>query len=194
MISATKSIACTLFLAAIVFVSLSLVVSHASAPGNANSSTKATQSATAANFYLHGTGPVDNPPTLFLDNIAPSATTEKFKDSSSINFSGGNLWKEVGTWAAEPSLARGMLTAVSDLHVWVGLKNSDDQGTNFDVRAEVYKNGTLVASGVTLCITGVTRNPSQAKEVIVSFAPFSPSFFNANTDVLALKILTRIGT
>src|SRR5215510_2093563 len=101
MIPATKSIACSLFLTAIVVGSLSLVVSHASsvdlskrsfnflkvkALSNAHSSTKYTQSATPADFYLHGTGPSDNPPTLFLDNIAPHASTAKFKDSSSISF------------------------------------------------------------------------------------------------------------
>jgi hypothetical protein len=69
---------------------------------------------------------------------------------------GGNAWKDVGSWAVSPtSLASGSLTALSDLHVWLGLQNSDDQGTNFDLRAEVSKNGALVASGLTRCITGV---------------------------------------
>jgi len=32
--------------------------------------------------------------------------------------------------------------------VWIGLKNSDDVGTRFDLRAEVYQNGTtLIATG-----------------------------------------------
>ena len=53
-------------------------------------------------LYLHGTGPVDNPPTLFLNTTAPTATSEKFKDSTSINRTGGNPWKEVGTWQAAP--------------------------------------------------------------------------------------------
>ncbi|HEY6380262.1 MAG TPA: hypothetical protein VIY07_00470, partial [Pseudolabrys sp.] len=94
----------------------------------------------------------------------------------------------------EPAQAVGILTALSDLRVWLGLKNSDDQGTRFDLRAEVYKNGTLVAAGETRCIQGVTRNPNRAKEVTVSFAPFSPVSFNGTSDTLSLKILTRIGT
>ena len=60
-------------------------------------------------------------------------------------------------------LAPGSLISLNDLHVWLGLKNSDDQGTNFDLRVEVNKNGALVASGETYCITGVTRNPVLAK-------------------------------
>ena len=145
-------------------------------------------------FYLHGTGSSSNPATLFLNNTAPTAATAKSKDSASVNFSGGNPWKEVGTWPAAPALSAGTLTDLSDLHVWLGLKNSDDQGTRFDLRVEVYKNGTLVAAGETLCIEGVTRNPSMAKDVTVMFAPFSSVAFNGTTDAMSMKVLTRIGT
>jgi hypothetical protein len=160
--------------------------------GETANNTSVTQATT--NFYLHGTGPVDNPPTLFLDNTVPTDTSAKFKDSSSINFNGGNPWKEVGTWNASPGLTRGMLTSLSDLRVWLGLKNSDDQGTNFDVRVEVFKNNTLVSSGLTQCVTGVTRNASKAKEIAVPIDPFSQTLFNGTVDVLFVKILTRIGT
>lgn len=148
----------------------------------------------AFDVYLHGTGSSNNPPNLFLDNIAPTAATAKYKDSSNVNFNGGNPWKDVGTWASGPTLSDGDLTALSDLHVWLGLKNSDDQGTRFDLRAEVYENSTLVASSETYCITGVTRNPSLAKEVISSFGSFPPVSFNGVSDTLTLKIKTRVGT
>ncbi len=39
------------------------------------------------------------------------------------------------------------LTALSPAKVWVGLKNSDDVGTNFDLMAQVYKGATPVGSG-----------------------------------------------
>ncbi len=148
----------------------------------------------AVSFYLHDTSPSDDPPILFLDHTSPSGTTAKFKNSTAIKFTGGNPWKEVGGWAAAPSLTAGNLTALNDLHVWLGLKNSDDQGTRFDLRAEVYKNGVLVAAGETYCIQGVTRNPNLAKEAAVSFAPFSPVTLNGATDELSLKVLTRIGS
>jgi hypothetical protein len=77
--------------------------------------------------------------------------------------------------------------------VWIGLKNSDDQGTNVDVRAEVLKNGVVIASGEGRCITGVTRNPDKAKEVSVEFSSIVNSDVSPN-DVLALRVLTRIGT
>jgi hypothetical protein len=62
------------------------------------------------------------------------------------------------------------------------------------VRAEVYKNGELVAAGETYCIQGVTRNASLAKEVAIQFAPFAPVTLNGFTDELSLKVSTRIGS
>lgn len=149
---------------------------------------------TPTDFYLHGTGPNNNPPTLFLDTTAPTATTAKFRDSASVNFSGGNPWKDIGTWPAASAFTTGTLTALSDLHVWLGLKNSDDQGTQFDLRAEVLKNSTVVVTGLTRCITGITRNPANAKEATVAFGSVPATPFNGTTDVLSLKIFTRIGT
>ncbi|MCI0527401.1 MAG: hypothetical protein L0Y56_08145, partial [Nitrospira sp.] len=80
------------------------------------------------------------------------------------------------------------------LHVWLGLKNSDDQGTRFDLRAEVYKNDMLVAAGETYCITGITRNPALAKEVMTLLSLPASVTFDGTTEVLSLKVLTRIGT
>jgi hypothetical protein len=85
------------------------------------------------------------------------------------------------------------LTAVGPATLWVGLKNSDDQGTYFDLMVELLHNGTPVASGLKRCITGVTRNPSLAASATVAFAPFTPVSLSAG-DVLALRISTRIGT
>src|SRR5258706_2748512 len=118
----------------------------------------------------------------------------KYKDSASINFNGGNLWKEVGTWTAAASQTSGQLPPLNDLHVWLGLKNSDDQGTRFDLRAEVYRNGVLISSGQTLCIPDITRNDTQAKEAVVSFGGFNSINMNGTTESLSVKILTRVGT
>ena len=147
----------------------------------------------SAGFFLHGSGATANPSNLFLNGNSPTATTAKSKDSVGIKFSGGNPWTQIGTWTAQPALSSGTLSALGSLRTWIGLKNSDDQGTWYDLRAEVYKNSTLVASGEIFCIQGVTRNPDQAKEVAISFNSPPPMTFNG-TDVLSLKILTRIGT
>ena len=90
--------------------------------------------------------------------------------------------------------AQATLTDLDDTRVWVGLKNSDDQGTRFDVRVELLENGTEVASGLTRCVTGVTRNPNQAKEVIVAWDGSFGGVTLDPGDVLALRVSTRIGT
>lgn len=149
---------------------------------------------TVVTLFLHGSGGTANPPTLSLSTVAPTVTTAKYKDSPAIKFSGGNAWFEVGTWTAAPGLSSGTLTALGDVDVWIGLKNSDDIGTNFDLRVAAYKNTVLLAAGETFCIQGVTRNAANAKEVTVSFATLSSAPFNGTTDVLSLKVLTRIGT
>jgi len=141
-----------------------------------------------ADYFLHANGP-----TLFLDGVSPTAATAQFKDSAAIKFAGGNLWAEVGTWAAAPTSMSQLVNSLSDLHGWLGLKNSDDVGTRFDLRAEVLKNGTVVASGETRCIDGVVRNANLAKEVAVPFGTVSGGSFAAG-DVLSLRVLTRIGT
>ena len=93
------------------------------------------------------------------------------------------------------SLAGEELTPLelSPAHLFIGLKNSDDQGTQFDVKVELLKNGTAVASGLERCITGATRNPSKATEAVVAFDAFPDVFFTTG-DTLALKVSTRVGT
>jgi hypothetical protein len=44
-------------------------------------------------FFLHSDG------TNFFDDNAPTASASKYKDSSSLNSSGGNPWKEIGNWS-----------------------------------------------------------------------------------------------
>lgn len=77
-------------------------------------------------------------------------------------------------------------------HVWLGLKNSDDQGTQFDVRVALYAGDALVAEGVALCIAGVTRNAGSAKDAAIIFGPSAGS--PTSGDTLVFKLSTRIGT
>lgn len=99
--------------------------------------------------------------------------------------SGAGVWR---------STSRVVPPSLGPARVWVGLKNSDDQGTQFDLRVELYKNSsTLLASGETRCITGITRNPNLAKQAEIAFQPVveeSPG----SGDQLSFRILTRIGT
>jgi hypothetical protein len=83
------------------------------------------------------------------------------------------------------------LATLAPVKVWLGLKNSDDQGTYFDLRVDLLKNGVTIATGETIDIRGITRNPSLAKEVTVTFGSISDSQLNSG-DVLSLRIMTKV--
>ena len=85
------------------------------------------------------------------------------------------------------AMVPGPLRQLAPASLWVGLKNSDDQGTQFDLRVEVYVGNTLVSAGVTRCVTGVTRNPSNAKQVAVSFGAISGGVPESG-DIVSLKV------
>ena len=142
-------------------------------------------------MFLHGDAPV-NPPSLSLWEANPTATTASYRDSGSLHFSGGNPWQEIGAWSASPEATAGTVQTLSDMRLWLGLRNSDDQGTRFDLRAELYKSDELMASRLLRCVTGFTRGTPA--EVAVAFDSFTPATFDGSSDVLTLRLLTRIGT
>jgi PKD repeat protein len=154
----------------------------------------ATPVLTVAELYFHGTGSDANPETLFLNTTAPDGSTAKYMDSDNIKFNNGNPWKEVGTWAAAPLGVSRQLTSLNDLRVWLGLQDSSNQYKSFDLRAEVYKNNELIASGETLCIADITGRDENAKEATLSFNAFDPIPLDGATDSLSIKILARVGT
>jgi hypothetical protein len=81
-----------------------------------------------------------------LSTTSPTATTAQFKDSPAVTRS---AYQVIGEWGATPADSSLRLSETTALHVWLGLKNSDDQGTYFDLRAELRKNGAVIASGET---------------------------------------------
>jgi len=127
---------------------------------------------------------------LLLTEITPTSTTAKFTDSPALSRSNGNAWKKIGAWDGVIN-RHCPVEEVSDLQVWVGLRNSDDQGTRFDLKAEFMVGDTVIATGETDCITGVGRNPALAKEVVVSFGPADMALLPG---FVTLVLSARIGT
>jgi len=82
---------------------------------------------------------------------------------------------------------------VGPTKLWIGLKNGVDRGTRFDLKTELYLNGVLSSEGRTLCIVGITRNPSNAKLIEVPSNPIEGLTLNSG-DVVSLKVSARIGT
>jgi hypothetical protein len=140
--------------------------------------------------------------TLLANYTSSISCTEDTNTASPVNgtdagpvtlpVENGDAWTCIIT-NTRKSVGGTTITALSPVHAWIGLKNSDDQGTQFDLYAELQKNGTTVASGLTRCITGLTRNPSLAKEAIVNWDSFAPVTVGTG-DVLSIMFSTRIGT
>ena len=84
-----------------------------------------------------------------------------------------------------------VLTALSPARIWVGLANSDDVGIKFDLRAEVYRNGTeLVGSGELASAIGGSSGFNNAKlDTIPLTLTSSPGI--AAGDTLSIKLLVR---
>jgi hypothetical protein len=87
----------------------------------------------------------------------------------------------------------GSIGPCNTVRAWIGLKNSDDQGTRFDLGAALYVNDVQVAEGETLCIVGITRSPAKALEVSVPLSVDSGQTMVPG-DVLSLKLSARVGT
>ena len=87
----------------------------------------------------------------------------------------------------------GHLEALSPANVWLGLKNSDDVGTYFDLKAEVYRNGSLVGSGESDGLRGGSSGFNNAVLRTVDLALSSPGTDPAcSGDTLSIKLSVRI--
>jgi len=170
-----------------------------------------TYDGTAVRFYLDGQIPVS--PNGTLGEVLQSGTLIQNDLPVSIGWNGafGEVWAglidEVQIFnraltaaevqsifaAGSAGQCKTLPCSLAPATLWMSLKNSDDQGTQFDLRTEVYINTTLVSAGITRCIAGVTRNPTKATEVAVPFGAITNGAL-AGGDSLSLKVLARIGT
>jgi hypothetical protein len=74
--------------------------------------------------------------------------------------------------------------------VWIGLKNSDDVGTRFDLQAIVKKNGTQVSSGTLLGALGGSSGFNNAKLRTIPLSLPTSAFTSG--DAMSIEVLTRI--
>lgn len=82
------------------------------------------------------------------------------------------------------------LAALSPAKVWVGLKNSDDVGVKFDLKAEAYVNNTLVNSGELDTVNAGSSGFNNAKLDTINFNSFSPVDFPSGSS-LSIKLYVR---
>jgi hypothetical protein len=83
------------------------------------------------------------------------------------------------------------LTQLGDAKVWVGLKNSDDVGTKFDLLAEVLKNGVVIGSGQTNDLPGGSSGFNNAILDTITLALSSSQSF-CTGDTLSFRLSVRV--
>lgn len=90
------------------------------------------------------------------------------------------------------AVARGITAhAVAQTQVWIGLKNSDDVGTRFDLLAEVYKNGSPIGTGQLDGISGGSSGFNNANLHTINVSlPVNEQFVAG--DVVEFKLSVRI--
>ncbi|MEK6287136.1 MAG: FG-GAP-like repeat-containing protein [Acidobacteriota bacterium] len=83
------------------------------------------------------------------------------------------------------------LTALGPAKVWIGLKNSDDVGTKFDLLAEVLRNGSVIGSGQLNDVPGGSSGFNNAILDTINLALSSQANLCAG-DTLGLRLSVRI--
>jgi hypothetical protein len=93
-------------------------------------------------------------------------------------------------WGRVVTPPSAQLTALSPARVWIGLKNSDDVGTRFDLLAEVYKGNELISSGQVNSVPGGSSGFNNAKLDTIPFSAFAPVNAPSGSQ-LKLKLYVR---
>jgi hypothetical protein len=85
------------------------------------------------------------------------------------------------------------LTALSPAEPWIGLKNSDDVGSNFDLKAEIYKNDTLISTGEIFNTSGGSSGFNNAHKKSIPLPPPPSGVTFLPGDKLSIKLYARMG-
>ena len=142
--------------------------------------------------YLHreSSGSHPHQHALTLDHDEPDGIVPSVESSGSLRRQHGNPWVTVATWKASPEVFAGTLTALAGNHLWLNDEDKNHQ-VPYDVKVEVYRNGTLLTSGQNSCISLDGRF---ANDVQIPLGAFSAATFNGTTDQLTYKVSARMGT
>ncbi|MFY9554914.1 MAG: hypothetical protein WAV47_09405, partial [Blastocatellia bacterium] len=84
------------------------------------------------------------------------------------------------------------LSALSPAKVWIGLKNSDDVGTKFDLLAEVLKNDSVVGSGQADNVPGGSSGFNNAVLRTINLALLSGPVEFFPGDKLSFRLSVRV--
>jgi len=118
-----------------------------------------------------------------------SATGVNGNQSDNSAFFSGSAY--VFTGAGVTDAPGPQLTALGEANVWIGLKNSDDVGTRFDLLAEVLKNGSAIGSGQLNNVLGGSSGFNNAVLRTINLALPAPVDLGSG-DTLSIRLSVRI--
>jgi len=129
-----------------------------------------------------------------LDALA-NATASSFTLPTAANVAlwlqdcDGCLGDNVGGMSLRLERVGVVLDDLSPADLWLGLKNSDDVGTRFDLRAEVFADGTLVSAGQIDNVSGGSSGFNNARRHAIPLPLASPAIVQSE---LSIAISARI--
>ena len=139
---------------------------------------------TGAWSVVSGTGTFANPnsPTTSVTGLSPGANVLRWTITSGACPASTD---DVTITSASAS----SISALGPATVWVGLKNSDDVGTKFDLLAEVLNNGVVIGSGQLNDVPGGSSGFNNAVLDTISMSlSSSQSFCTGNTLTFRLSV------
>jgi len=150
-------------------------------------------SSTTSTIFLHGSGgtrihPLSRSPQQVRQQLLRVTRTRPPSRSAA-----GTHGKKVGIWQAAPATSNGTLSTLADAHVWLGLKNSDDQG-RITTSASKSRRTDRSSPLPKCCASVASRAPRQRQRSRDSVWGVLRDGFNGSSDVLTFKVSTRIGT
>ena len=123
--------------------------------------------------------------------ILPPVSAGTLITATATNAAGNTSEFAANIVAGAPAVNAPVLTALGPARVWIGLKNSDDVGTKFDLLAEVCQNGVLIGSGQLNGIPGGSSGFNNAVLRAIDVALLAPVDIDPG-DSLSLKLSVRI--
>ncbi len=122
-----------------------------------------------------------------------------FTYTPALNFAGtdsftyrafdGNDYSNVATVTITVNCPQ--LTSLGSAQVWIGLKNSDDIGTKFDLLAEALRNGTVIGSGQLNDVPGGSSGFNNAVLRTINLSLAGSTTFCPG-DTLSIRLSVRV--
>jgi len=191
--------------------SVNVTVNPVNDPPTANSQSVSTSFNTPLPITLAGSD-VETPSANLIYMVTAGPTHGSLSGmganrtyTPALNYSGPDSFKFIVTDAGDGSSAPltsseatvsiavdcPVLSALGSASIWLGLKNSDDVGTKFDLLAEVLKNGVVVGSGQLNDVSGGGSGFNNAVQRAISQSLSGPQSLCPG-DTMSIRLSVRI--